>query len=240
MKKLLTCSLCLIILLAMLISGCSSSPSDSSPTTSDPSSGTEKTEENTFVYGVIADAVNLMPTELSTDVEHISAHLIYDMLFNLNDEGDLEGVLAESWGYEDDLTYTVKIRDNVYFSNGEKMTADDVLFTLQTLVVSGVYSSVYQMIDIDNCKLLDELTIQIKLKEVSASFEALLTLDCMAIMSRSVYDEIGGDAYMRNPIGSGAFILEEWLSGDRLIYKRNENYWGPLPESETIILRVIV
>ena len=55
---------------------------------------------------------------------------IYDMLFVINDNGEFEPRLGLGYTVSDDgLTYTVEIRDDAYFSNGEKVTAEDVAFS---------------------------------------------------------------------------------------------------------------
>ena len=71
---------------------------------------------------------------------------------------EYEGVLAKSWENVDDTTIRFHLRDDVYFHNGEKMTAEDVLYMYQRGNELPLQSSFYNMYDLEKCKIIDDYT----------------------------------------------------------------------------------
>lgn len=220
-------------------SGSAGSTAAANPSVDTSGTYERKTDENSFVYGAAEEPTNLMPSECNLDSEVTIDKCIYDNLFILDSDGDFTGVLAESWEYTDDYTLVIKLKDDIYFTNGAKLTSDDVLFTLEMLANSSIYNVSYTCVDFESTKLVDELTIEVKLNTIYAPFLSCLALPSAGVMCRSYYDEVGADAFGRNPIGTGAFELNSWTAGDRITLTRNEDYWGDKPAYETLVIRFI-
>ena len=82
-----------------------------------------------------------------------------ETLWQYDQDLNLEGVLAESFEYDDDLMgITVHLRDNVYWHNGDKFTADDVVYTMGVVAESPAGPN-YDYIDYANVQAVDELTV---------------------------------------------------------------------------------
>lgn len=129
--------------------------------------------------------------------------------------------LAENYDVSDDgLTWTVDIRKDVKFSDGEALTADDVVFTFETAKVSG---SVIDLSNLESIEATDEYTVEFNLKEPQSAFIDLLVTT--GIVPEHAYDK----QYNENPIGSGPYQLEQWDKGQQIIVTENPYYYGKKP-----------
>jgi len=170
----------------------------------------------------------LDPLTASADTEIAFLNAAYDYLIDTNAQSELIPRLAESWDVsEDGLTYTVKIREGVTFHDGSELTLDDVLFTFEYLrgeegPVQGLLSSV------DSIEASDDNSIVITLSETNPDFIYNLTDNHIVILQAGATN-IGEEFN-----GTGPFILEEYIPGDRAVFTANENYWGGAPGVSTL------
>lgn len=169
----------------------------------------------------------------------IGGALVYDTLFVYDpDTGELEGRLAESWEYLDDTTLEIHLRDEVYFTNGEKLCADDVLFTLERFITEGSRRANYfQAYDFDACEIVDDLTLILKTKEPYGPQINYLAQEFCSILCKSYVESTDADAFWDQPNGTGPYVCTENVSGSYASYERKDDYWGELPEAETITVR---
>ncbi len=129
--------------------------------------------------------------------------------------------LAENYQVsEDGLLYTVKIRDDVKFSDGEPLDATDVVFTYETTKNSA---SVVDLNNIEKIEATGDYTIQITLHEPDSTF--VYTLVTTGIVPEHAYSDI----YKENPVGSGPYQLAQWDKGQQIIVTENPYYYGKKP-----------
>ncbi|QPC43031.1 ABC transporter substrate-binding protein [Kaustia mangrovi] len=151
---------------------------------------------------------------------------VYDVLVRVDKTGTkLEPGLAESWTISDDgLTYSFTMRD-ASFSDGSPITSEDAAFSLTRIRddEGSLWSDSYQVIE--NIATPDPKTLVVTLKEASAPFLASLAMPGASIISKAGMEEMGEEAYAEKPIASGAFMVEEWLRGDRVILAKNPEFW---------------
>lgn len=118
---------------------------------------------------------------------------------------------------EDGLEWTLTIRDDVKFSDGEPLTAEDVIFTFQTA------KDAHSAIDLTNLKELekvDDYTIKFKLEKPNSTF--LFHFISIGIIPKHAY----GSNYADHPIGSGPYQFVQWDKGQQLIVEQNPHYYG--------------
>ena len=85
---------------------------------------------------------------------------------------------------------------------------------------------------------IDELTVRFNLCKTDPAFLAKLAFTPFAIQPQEWLEETGGTGeLLRRPIGTGPYMVEEWIQGDQVIYKRFDDYWGEPAASETAVLR---
>lgn len=151
---------------------------------------------------------------------------VYDVLVRVDESGtELVPGLAESWDVSDDgLTYTLQLRD-ARFSDGSPITSEDAKFSLERVRDSelSLWSDSYKVIA--DMQTPDPSTLVITLSEPSAPFLSTLAMPATSVISKSGHEAMGQEAYAENPIASGAFVVDEWRRGDRVILKKNPEFW---------------
>lgn len=123
-------------------------------------------------------------------------------------------------GYDiskDKLTWTVSIRDDAYFTNGMKLTAEDVAYTFETAQSSG---SEVDLTMIERIQVVDNQTVSFKLNRPFSTFMERLAY--LGIVPKAAHDA----AFKDQPIGSGPFEFVQWDKGQQVILKANERYYG--------------
>lgn len=136
---------------------------------------------------------------------------------------DLSVELDVAADYElskDGLVWTFTLRDDVVFSDGEKLTAEDIVFTLETAKkAQGSVDLTY----LKEVVAKDDTTVEITLFKPTSIF--LNTLASIGIVPKHAY----GEDYGSNPIGSGPYRFVEWKRGEQILFTANEAYYGEAP-----------
>jgi peptide/nickel transport system substrate-binding protein len=144
-------------------------------------------------------------------------------------DADLQIVNDLATGYtvsDDGLTWTVELRDDAVFTDGEAVTAEDVAFTFNETAASG---GVVDLNVLDDAVVVDDHTVEFRLAEPQSTFvNRLITL---GIVPAHAY----GDGYGRQPIGSGPFTMVRWDEGQQLVVERNPDYYGQQPQFEQVV-----
>lgn len=115
-----------------------------------------------MTVAVIQDMTTLDPQETSMATDRAIQRQIYDHLVHENAYGTIDPELATRWEFTDDLTLRMYLRDDVYFHNGVRFTAADVLYMIQRAKTTAVSASTYASFDVENTKIIDDFTIDIK------------------------------------------------------------------------------
>lgn len=227
MKKITTFLLVMLLVLATLLTGCKQS---NKPTA----------KKDTLIVGNSAEPTSLDPPNQNATTAAIVCVQIYDGLVRQNNQtGKIEPSLAKSWERVDDYTIRFHLRDDVYFHDGGKLTAEDVKFTFDRGEKSLKSSFIFAPFDTSRTKIIDEYTIELGTKEVFAPMLTYLTNNGALIVSKHAVESMGDEKFARNPVGTGAFKFVDWVAGDRVILERNEKYWGEKPEFKNLIIRTV-
>jgi peptide/nickel transport system substrate-binding protein len=129
---------------------------------------------------------------------------------------------------EDGLVWTVDIRTDARFSDGEPVTARDVAYTFTTASESGGLTDVTALAE---AVAVDEDTVELRLERPQSTFvHRLVSLGI-------VPEHAHGPDYARDPVGSGPFTLVQWDEGQQLIVERNEDHYGSEPAFERIVFQ---
>ena len=141
--------------------------------------------ESTEINLGIAAFDNMNPIISNNKYVQEISKLIFDSLLNLDETYKIQTGLAKDWAKTSSNTYVIKLKDNVYWSNGEKFTATDVKFTIDKIKeLGGVYSA--NVGNITNVEIVDSYTIKINLEHEQNFFEYNLTFP---ILSKANYGE---------------------------------------------------
>jgi len=165
--------------------------------------------------------------------------LVYDPILKLNyDTNEVMPNLATSFGFTDDLTFTLTMRDDVTFSNGAKMTPDDVVYSLSRFVFeNSQFETGYDNIDFD-ATTINGNTITLKLKEPAPDLPYYLSNDRWAsVICKDYVQSSGADAFWDKPVGTGPYTCTENVAGSHATYARKDSYWGVMPQATTVTVR---
>ena len=194
--------------------------------------------KDTVIVGAAAEPTLLFPF-MATNMDHVPIlHNIYETPIRLSPNGEHLPLLAKSWDISaDGIEYTLNLRDDVYFHNGDQMTAEDVAWTFNTIAPTP--SGAQLLGNFKSAEATDEFTCVITLTGPNAAFLNGLAGRFSLIVNKKLYEEIGEEAYNEHPIGTGPYKFEERVSGDRVTLSANEDYWGDAPAVKNVIFRVM-
>ena len=202
-----------------LFAGCSSDSGDNSSDKSD-SGGTK----DSIVIATSGETPSLSPTEHNAVAGSYMNLLTYNTLFRSGMDLEPEPDLVDTYENIDESTWQFKIKEGVKFHNGETMTADDVVASIQWaqgFAEVNLYNS-----DIVSITKVDDLTVEIKTDGPDAMLLSNLCHHGNAIVPKSLIDS--GHDFNTDPVGTGPYKLVEWKRGDSLTFEAFEDYFkGP-------------
>ena len=184
---------------------------------------TENGVKDSVVIAIGTEPETLDPTQ---GWGHGNAPIVQSTLVKYTADLDFEYDLATDYKLSGDgLTWTFKIRDDAYFTDGEKLTADDVAFTLETAkAAQGSVDLTYM----ESAVAQDETTVVVTLSKPTSIF--LNTVASVGIVPEHAYS----DDYGMQPIGSGPYKFVEWKPQEQIIFTANENYYGGEPNIKDV------
>lgn len=175
-------------------------------------------------------------TEGANIVRHVGEYLTETGADNIT-----RPFLLESWDASDDVkTWTLNLRQGITFNNGDELTTDDVIFTMGEWFNPDIGSSILGLMSylggMQNVEKVDDYTIRLHLDEANIGVPEHLFHYPAIILHRS----FEGD-FIKQPLGTGAFLLEEYADGERAVLRRRDDYWqmgadgDPLPYLDELI-----
>jgi peptide/nickel transport system substrate-binding protein len=194
-------------------------PAAALPTPTEVTAPAAAKQGGSLIFATSVDAPNLDPQMEISDARMRRSHLMYDTLVEWGDDFSIQPGLAESWDTTG-TTWTFHLRQGVQFSNGKELDADDVLYSMQRVLDSpgaGFYNSIQGM------KAVDQHTVELELSQASAPLLAALGGRYAFILPKGTAEEVD---LKQNAVGSGAFTVAEFSQNQRLVLKKNPNYWN--------------
>ena len=183
----------------------------------------EEPEKDSVVIAIGSEPETLDPTQ---GWGHGNSPIVQSTLVKYTADLTFENDLATDYSLSPDgLTWTFLIRDDAFFTDGEKVTASDVAFTLETAkAAQGSVDLTYM----ESAAAQDDTTIVITLSKPTSIF--LNTLASVGIVPEHAY----GEDYGTNPVGSGPYRFVEWKPQEQLLFTANEDYYGIVPAIKNV------
>ena len=199
----------------------------------------EQVEDSRTVVMLIESSPNNLDLRQGTDAqsERIGA-LIFDALVKKDEHYNLQPWLAKSWEQPDALTWVFHLRDGVKFHDGRPLTANDVVWTIESLVdakygglitaKSGSFAAV------DRVEARDRLTVVIHLKHPDAGLLFNMSDGLFGVVPAGSGKDLG-----LAPVGSGPFRFVSAVQDKDVVVDRNPQYWAGAPKLERIRFAVV-
>jgi peptide/nickel transport system substrate-binding protein len=201
------------------------------------------------IIGGQSDLVTLDPGNMYEPYANMFSYAAYDMLYRVaaGTMGTPEPSVATGHTVDESGTvYTFPLRDDVVFAGGNKLTAKDVVWSINRVLnmkESNAYATVKSIVSVE---APDDYTVVFTLSEPDASFLVKLTSNAYCILDSEVVkqhggSDSGGDTAKQwldqNSAGSGPYVVTEWTPKERVVLDKNPNYWGETANIDTIIFR---
>jgi peptide/nickel transport system substrate-binding protein len=201
------------------------------------SSATPVSAQGTLRVALPSNVNTLDPAKTKIGEEYIINFLVYSGLTELDPSGKAKPDLAESWtASEDQKTWTFKLRHGVKFHDGREFDSGDAKATIARVMDKTTGSTARVNFDIvDSIETPDKYTIVFKLKIPYSGFADILGDRQTRIVPKDKLDSIA-----TKPVGTGPFELTEFKPGDRIVLKKNPNYYVKgTPKLDGIVFRIM-
>ncbi len=215
--------------------------------------GKKEAKPETSKITTLNVAVPALPEPLTAGASTTQArYRVQYNIFNNLIEFDFKGTkgfmpsLAESWKRIDDRTLELKLRKGVKFHNGDEFTAEDVAWTFsderffgENPIVGHKRARGYWAL-FDRVEIIDPYTIRIISKDTDPLAVNRLSLPQFQIINKRAFQEAKSfEEWSNKPVGTGPFKIERFASGDQLVLKAHNEYWGGKPYVDTLIFRSV-
>lgn len=213
----------------LLVSGCSGKEDDSRGKGETGAEAGEKREDVIVVMGPSSEPeAGFDPAYGWGAGEHVHEPLIQSTLTVTTPDLKIGYDLATDMEVsEDGLVWTVKLRDDAVFTDGERLTAEDVAFTYNTLKDT---SSVNDFTMLDRAEARDDTTVVFYMARPYSIWP--YTMAVTGIVPEHAY----GPDYGEKPIGSGRYMLKQWDRGQQIILEANPDYYGESPKMKKVTI----
>lgn len=201
---------------------------------------------------------NFLSLITSTDNDFLVTDLVFESLVKITDKNELVPGLAESWDIADDsMSVTFHLRQGVKWHDGEDFDADDVYFNWKFIAhpdyTGPLYSNLVPITgaeayhngdaeEISGVEIIDQYTIKVNFDKVYASVLTMLGTKANMIAEHIWKDVEVGKAseqteLLRNPVGTGAFMMDEFAPDQYVSMVAFEDYWAGRPYLDRVIIK---
>lgn len=245
-RKRIIMSLCLVLAMAMSFTACSKTDNDKGNEGTKVEESAKSTEEGgLMVLGIGSDPTIVNPLYADDRVSLTIAHVLFDPLYDVEKGEIVYNGLAKSMEHtEDFLTYTLKLRDDVKWHDGKDVTAEDMIFTMDSILDEKQNAKGKSALTMDDKAIeynkVDDYTIEFKLPQVNMSF--VQNLAGIKPIPKHIFEgaeNIAESPANSEPIGNGSFKFKEHKTGELYQVEKNKDYYGDKALLDGIAYRVI-
>ena len=193
---------------------------------------------NTIVVSQGSDVLTLDPMLDTSPIGVNVFRNVFDALTRIEADGSVTPLLAVSWSAsEDTKIWEFTIRTNAKFHDGQRITADDIVWNYKRLL-GEMKSPVRTYISkLTSVEVSAPNIVRFVLSEPFAPFDRQVSL--ISIISKRAFEEIGAAKFALAPIGSGPFKVVRWVKDDRIELAAVDDYWAGAPKIKTLIFKPV-
>lgn len=191
-----------------------------------------------FVIDQAQNAASLDPHVQWDPDSYFVYRNVFDNIVTRDQAGAIVPQVASSWKYTSDTTLVLKIRNDIVFHDGSKLTADDVVFSIRRVIDPAFKSPQFSQYDTISSVAVsgtDEVTITTK-----RAYPVMLSqLTKLSVVPRAVVEKIGNDAFNQAPVGSGPYRVVSVQRGVKIELAAQPNYWRGAPPFPRVEFRPV-
>ena len=192
----------------------------------------EKEEKKILTMAQKAEIKTLDPQKATDSVSRSIIKLINQTLVYIDNDGNIVPELAQEITKVSPKETLIKIKNDIKFSNGETLTIDDVLFSLERAKASPKMSQDLYMIE--SFEKVDDRTLKINTLYDAGNLLHKLASGGVAIVNKKAFEEDEN-----NIVGTGMFKLKEWVAGEKLVLERNEFFKDSKSNIDTLVVKFV-
>lgn len=190
-----------------------------------------------LVYGMEAEIDWVNP--ILDESQEIDA-LLFRGLTKPDEQNEVTPDLAESWTISEDLlTYTFKLREDAVWQDGQQVTADDVVFTIQKILDPETNTPITgEFREIADVRATGDHEAEITLHR---PYPPLLDKLKVGIVPKHLLEgeNLAESDFNRNPVGNGPFRLKDWKGDGTIVLERNQQYYGKKPKLDKVVFKPV-
>ncbi|HEX5194963.1 MAG TPA: ABC transporter substrate-binding protein [Solirubrobacteraceae bacterium] len=212
-----------------IVAACGGANSSGGSSASTAASGGKPTQGGTLRLAMLAPGARINPLTTNDTGDIMMTQTGEFLVFDSNLHLRLQPMLATSWSHNGDGTvWTFKLRKGVKFSNGQPMTADDVVWTLQQQSdpknAANALSAFSGVLKPEGVVKVDTYTVAFHLESANGNFPYLVSSDNYNTII--VPKGTDFDKWQNTFIGTGAFTLKSYQANFGASFTRNPHWWG--------------
>lgn len=225
----------LLVILAIFVTGCSNSAKDQ-----DHASDKDQAKVVTFSWS--GDIGDLNPHTYFPN-QWFSQAMVYESLVYYGEGGEIKPWLAESWDIsKDGKEYVFHLRKDVTFSDGSPFNAAIVKKNFDTVLANASQHEWMELINqIKATEAVDEFTFKLTLHNpYYPTLQELTYIRPLRFVGEAAFpDSQNTFEGLKEPIGTGPWVLSEYKKNEEAVFTRNETYWGTKPKVDKVVVKVI-
>lgn len=247
-QKMWTFPLILLLVVSIVLAGCQpAAPAGPEPTNppAEPTSPPSPAPTTALEAGIVSSTPTTPPdsggpkqggklTMALASVSHLDCNsidqdnevypLVYETLFELNEKWQPVGLLVKEVEISDDgLVHTWKLQEGVTFHDGTEFNADVVKWNLERKI--ELQQPLYTVLNWDSLEVVDPLTLRVTFSHPNFALYAYLSSTTFSMYSPTFVENSTPDDLKNQVVGTGPFIITEYLPNENIKLVRNENYW---------------
>ncbi|MDX5325838.1 MAG: ABC transporter substrate-binding protein [Bacteroidota bacterium] len=212
------------------------------------SEGSISTGDQVFRYNESGGISTLDPAFAREQSNIWAVHQIFNGLVQMDSALRIQPCLARSWTISDSgRLYSFRLRDRVLFHEStcfpdipsRRLTSEDVVYSLERLRDPKVASpGSWVLQNVVEIRAVEDLVVEIRLREAFPPFLGLLTMKYCSVVSKRAMECVGKDPG-RSPIGTGPFYLKAWIPDEKMVLRRNPDYFETLNGEQLPFLEAV-
>ncbi|MFT4107345.1 MAG: ABC transporter substrate-binding protein [Lacrimispora sp.] len=266
-KKIISKGMAMLFLVSALAgcgsadSGKTTAPAGSAPESSTAvgetaGTGTEKSGPKTITMAMVSAWDTLVPFDTTSSYSDTVLDMVFDKLVYLKQDGTYEPRLADSWEMSDDnKVLTVHLNENAKWQDGQPVTADDVVFTCKVYGSPTVlavrqnnvspFAGFKESDDSLQVEAVDSHTVKFTCAQpTNMDFLFFIKFRDIYILPKHLLgdtplDKIRESSYWEKPVGSGPCVYESQISGERIEFAANKDYYLKSPDWDRFVVKVV-